>query len=507
MGKSRIDHLLEQQADELAALEQSHVAAVLAAYEDARRALHERLRVLTPGATPETEHRLRVMLAQAEHGVVELKQRLGVVLAGAEATSHRKAMRHLLKLVKTAEPTFTDSGGLVELAIVKRLAERQGLALHSFSVDRYGAQVVDAIQRELVSGVVQGMTTAELADRVAAAGGSVLSGLRGRAELIARMETSRAYNDAHLESIRELDTQDPRPDDPLLKKLDEFIDHRNHPFSRAAHERTARPLDPFVVPVAEVQAEAKAMRRPPGGILWQRVGGDYVGQNLPAHFNERGRIIAWRESWGPSRPSPPPPGPVAVPDPAPAPAPSPLAVVEDEIRGRHEEHAVLVLRDGTMVRTGPDFTRTMGADPRSTCAIPPAMSRQALADGDAVFTHNHPSGSPLSPLDLHLASTLWLREIRATRPDGGAWTVRRPETGWPPPAKVRQAAEDARTQATANAVTRMLVLIKRAGGNVSDGTKAKGYDEATWKALASEEYRRELEAGLDQLGLELALDE
>jgi hypothetical protein len=123
------------------------------------------------------------------------------------------------------------------------------------------------------------------------------------------METSRAYNDAHLEGILELDQSDPRPDDPLLKKIDEFFDQRNHPFSRAANERVALPQDPFVVPVAEVDAAARAMRRPSSGVLWARVDGNYVGQNLPAHFNERGRIIPWRASWGPFKPSLGPPQP------------------------------------------------------------------------------------------------------------------------------------------------------------------------------------------------------
>lgn len=295
--KARIDALLEQQAEALERLTDEQSRLVLRAYEDSRRLLREQLAAINPAETPATAQHIRVMLAQSEAGVAEMRSRLGEALAGAERKAHDKALKDLLKLVRKAEPEFRDTGGQVELGIVQRLSARQGLALHQYSVKRYGAQTIEAIQREIAAGVAAGLTQRQLADRIAAAGGSVLAGLRGRAELIARMETNRAYNDGALESIHELARYD-APADPTLKKIDEFFDARNHPFSRAAHGTTALPGDPFEVPISKVAAAAKAIKRKAGGVLWPRKGNAYVGHNLPAHYNDRGRIVPWKASWG-----------------------------------------------------------------------------------------------------------------------------------------------------------------------------------------------------------------
>jgi hypothetical protein len=296
--RSRIDELLERQAYELDRLTRAQAKAVLAAYEDARRELLERLNAQSSTKAPANTQRLRVMLAQTTEGIAALQARLGRELEGAELAAHTKSMRHLLKLVRAAEPRFRDAGGAIEVGIVKRLATRRAQHLHRKAVRRYGADVVAEIHRALAAGVAAGLTQPELAARVAAAGGSVLAQHRGRAELIARMETARAYNDGVLDGIREIDEADRRPDDPLLKRIDEFFDLRNHPFSRAAHGKTAAPGEPFRVAIAEVKAAAETMKRGVGGVVWRKVGANYVGDNLPAHFGERGRIVAWRASWG-----------------------------------------------------------------------------------------------------------------------------------------------------------------------------------------------------------------
>jgi hypothetical protein len=321
----RIDDLLERQGRELDRLADAQVRAVLAGYEDARRALLETLQN-TPLSTSERAHRTRIALAQVEAGVGILRARMGQEMSRADVAAQNLAMRHLLGMIRAQEPHFIDGGSGIEVAVAGRLAAREGLALHKYALDRYGAQVVENIQRALVSGVVQGMTDHELAKHIAGASGSVLAGMRSRAELIVRMEMSRAYNDAHLESIRAFAELADDPSDPVLKKIDEYFDSRNHPFSRAAHGTTALPGEPFRVPVAAVASAAQSIGKSSKGVLWSQEGGSYVGDNLPAHFHERGRIIAWRASWdeGAKKPAPSPkaPDPTLAPKPAPK-APSP----------------------------------------------------------------------------------------------------------------------------------------------------------------------------------------
>ncbi len=297
---SRIDNLLERQGRELDRLADAQVRAVLAGYEDARRALLEQLQN-TPMATSERAHRTRVALAQVETGAGILRARMGQEMSRAEMAAQALALRHLLSLIRAQEPNFRDSGAGIEVAVAARLAEQRALALHRFSIDRYGAQIVENIQRAIVAGVIRGMTDHELAKHVAGASGSVLAGMRSRAELIVRMELSRAYNDAHLESIRSFaELVEDDGTDPVLKKIDEYFDARNHPFSRAAHGTTALPGEPFRVSVARVAEAAKALGKSSKGVLWNQEGGSYVGE-LPAHFGERGRVIAWRASWDEDR--------------------------------------------------------------------------------------------------------------------------------------------------------------------------------------------------------------
>jgi hypothetical protein len=123
------------------------------------------------------------------------------------------------------------------------------------------------------------------------------------------MELNRAYNDAHLSSIRGARKvlDDPDDPDPLMKKASEYTDLRNHAISRVLHGQVVGPDELFHAPRALVEAEHQAIQaarrqkklpvRRLSGIVWQLQGADYVGLNYPAHFWERGRIVGWRRSW------------------------------------------------------------------------------------------------------------------------------------------------------------------------------------------------------------------
>lgn len=291
--RSRIDDLIDEQSVELAQLHDREVAKFLRAYEDSRRELRDRL-ASTPADQEFTRQRLRVALAQTEAGVRSMQDRLGAALDASTRRTEEKALANLIATVKKAEPAFKDAGGRVEVGTLRRLAEDQGLALHRYSVQRYGAQLVDAIQRELVVGVTQGLTVRELADRIAGTDRSVFDRARGRAELIARMELARAHDAGAQFALEELAATDP-PDhpDPLLKKADEFFDNRNHPFSRALHGRAVLPRQEWEVPVSAIPGGSTS------GVVWQRTGSVVHGFGYPAHFHDRGRQIPWRESWGP----------------------------------------------------------------------------------------------------------------------------------------------------------------------------------------------------------------
>jgi hypothetical protein len=308
---ARIDRLLERQAADLDRLDDREVVAFLHAYEDSRRELRERLSSSTidPAATFTHQH-LRVMLAQVEAGIRQLRERLGRRLDESQHRYEERANQNLLDVIRTAEPEFRDVGNALERGVLRTLTDRrveQGIAIRRTSLDRYGLDLVDAIQRQLVLGTVQGETYGQLVNRLTRLEGSPFAELRGRAETIVRTEMSSAYDRAHQAALEHAAAVIDDPDDPLLKKADETRDLRNHAISRVLDGMTAGVNEPFRVPVSAVRAaneklnsERAAKKLSPrklGGILVGQVGGFYVGSH-PFHYNDRGRQVPWRASWG-----------------------------------------------------------------------------------------------------------------------------------------------------------------------------------------------------------------
>lgn len=397
---SRIQRLIERQGEDLARLHEREVQRFLRAFEDARRELLEELQRMELNgldkATPYTAQHLRVMLAQSTAGLRRLHERLGHELDDIVDVQGKTALENLVNTIKTAEPEFKDAGNQVDFEVVRRLNEERGLLLHRYSLDRYGAQLVEAVQRELVTGMTRGQTVRDLTARIAGLKGSVLEGAKLRAELIVRMELNRAYNDAHLTSLRGAhDVLDDVGDaDPLLKRADEYTDLRNHAISRVLHGQVVGIEELFHAPRARVEAEhqviqaARKRKRLPvrrlSGIVWRLDGADYVGLNYPVHFWERGRITPWRRSWEetapeavpvekpsadvppksePPPPPPPPPPPhwtmpskEPSPDAMPRGAPKKLRAGEENRRSdrRENESAIALARHGFDIEQLPE---------------------------------------------------------------------------------------------------------------------------------------------------------
>lgn len=310
---ARIDEMLAVQAAELASLHDREARRFLQVFEDARRELWEQLNAFVALGKdqkfPYTAQWTRTMLVQADEGARRLRHRLGEQLGEAVERQKRGALQSLIEVVRTMEPEFLEAGGMIEVEALRRMTESEGLLLHRYSIDRYGAELVADMQRELTVGMARGMTIPQLRDRLAGLKG-IIHGKKHRAELIVRMELNSAFNRYHLDSIKGASAaldQDRPSEDKLQKKADEYLDLRNHAISRVLDGQVQPPDQPFKVPVALVEAEhekLQAMRRAArlkprrlGGILWPVVGGHYTGNNYPAHFWERGRIVPWRRSW------------------------------------------------------------------------------------------------------------------------------------------------------------------------------------------------------------------
>ncbi|MEL6346889.1 MAG: hypothetical protein AAFV53_27500 [Myxococcota bacterium] len=295
----RIQRLLDRQGRRLETLSDAEARRFLRAFDDARRQLHEDLRQLARAPRQRfTLQHVRVYLAQVEAGIVQLQNRLGEQLDAGVRSHQERALQDLLSAIGAQEAQFPQVGRAIELEVLGRLSERRGLLLHRHSLLRYGAQLIEEMQRALTVGVARGATWRQVTEQLAGPTG-LMAGQRHRAALIVRMEIIRAYNAGHQESLQQAAAvlDEPGEADPLLAKADETRDHRSHPFSRALHGRT-RPVDgEWRVPIAEVQKYARRLKKRASGILWRQAGNAYVGQLYPAHFADRGRQVPWRRSW------------------------------------------------------------------------------------------------------------------------------------------------------------------------------------------------------------------
>jgi hypothetical protein len=308
---SRIDDLLESQAAALAALQDDTAAAILRLAADARREMREALEAaLADGldaATPYTVQHLRTMLAQAEAIVANLERRIGKELDATARTAGEQAFADLLDVIRANEPDFLDTGGRVEMRVLSRLTVERGLLVHQYSTKLYSAEVMAAIQRDLAAGLLTGGNRKAVVDRIVKSGTGTMAAKEHRAELIARMESNRLYNDMHMASLEEAASvlDEPGTDDPLLRQMSEYFDSRNSPASRAADGIVAALTEPFRIPVADIREWERKLKRK-AGIVGDKKGGGtqvpivgayYELARYPLHYGERGRQIPYRPSW------------------------------------------------------------------------------------------------------------------------------------------------------------------------------------------------------------------
>lgn len=315
---SRIDEMMLRQTERLDRLTEAEAHAVRVAFEQAREELERKLRqmILTgrDEATPWTAQRTRVALAVTREGLGELRDRLDRQLTLGIGRVREQSQVDLLEEIREFEPEFRLTGSDVDLERLRRVSAPQGLALHRHSLDRYTRDTIQQVQKRLSVSLAKGEGLREAIEEVAGVDGVVERYGRHRAELIARMETSRSYNEAHLEGVQDAARMldDDGTPDPMMKRIVEIRDHRNHPASRIAHGLTARVDEPFRLPVAPVEREAIRMyreRHPTTtkttvevtGIVWRLQGDHWVGQVPPIHFNDRSRVLPWRESWADDR--------------------------------------------------------------------------------------------------------------------------------------------------------------------------------------------------------------
>ena len=95
-----------------------------------------------------------------------------------------------------------------------------------------------------------------------------------------------------------------------------------------------------------------------------------------------------------------------------------LKSIEDRIRRNSTESAVVIDSNGNVLFDTSDGHET---------SVQLSVEQMRIAHGQ-ILTHNHPHGYFLSDADIGAATTLGLKQLRATTPDGRAFVLERTES-------------------------------------------------------------------------------
>jgi hypothetical protein len=177
-------------------------------------------------------------------------------------------------------------------AILYQIAENNMAMVKSDIVDSQ----LRAIKTRLFSKVgVAGLNPRKVAHELAGAD-SQFTGMYHRLENVFRTETSTVYNTQKVEAITESNKLDGIS---FRKRIVEHMDYsRNHPISLVLNNLVQENGKPFRAAVGEVEAAASKLgrgRKKGGGvagIFWTQQNGYYMGDRLPAHYMERGTMVA-----------------------------------------------------------------------------------------------------------------------------------------------------------------------------------------------------------------------
>lgn len=97
--------------------------------------------------------------------------------AAASARQGDVALDTLLETIAANDADFDGTvGGAIRVGAVRRMSELRGVLLHRHSMERYGAETVDAVQRRLVISLTKNVSLRSMVDDVAGVNGIVDKG-------------------------------------------------------------------------------------------------------------------------------------------------------------------------------------------------------------------------------------------------------------------------------------------------------------------------------------------
>jgi hypothetical protein len=275
------DRILKAQELELEKLAAKRAFAFLRKIDDARKELY---RLIASQENLDTS-RLSSLLQQVDAIRNQLVQQLRREPPSWQEIGNLAVEHSTTNIVAiTQNPTIAFSLNTITPNTLRAFSEIQLKNVTSIVSEQALSSVKSALfQRVGVQGVNPQKVAKELVGKE-----GLLTKKYAQIENVIRTEANTVYNTQTLESIL---FSNATYGTELNKKIYETLDaKRNHPISQLLNGLVQEPDRPFRVPVASVDAKAAALKKSGKGVFWPVVQGFYVGQSLPAHYRERGKL-------------------------------------------------------------------------------------------------------------------------------------------------------------------------------------------------------------------------
>lgn len=291
------DDIIQAQEAELRGYADRRASRFIAYLEQARKDIVAEINALADGVGPDTPTSTRTRLVKILKRLDEIKKEAqdNILSVGSSdeyiAKLTKKHMEaNLLEVVGTAIALPLDeiNPRLLSLFAQNELEKVSSMAANQISV------IKSALIRDVGA---KGLNPRTIAKDLAGHDSGLFTGMYGRLQTIVRTESATVYNEQIMESIKYSVKQGAE----LRMKISEHPDDsRNHPISQVINNQVREVGETFRAKVSEVKATAARLASSSGrkvskslgrSVFWPVVGDYYVGRNLPAHYNERGRLV------------------------------------------------------------------------------------------------------------------------------------------------------------------------------------------------------------------------
>lgn len=301
--------LVEREQSWLAKQEKGVQKQLLNVYKETFANIRQELAKL-PEAESYTRRHARAVEAQLAVLIQEAQGKQSRILGSGMQRIYEQRLPAEQRVWTHLEDLFGSQATADQFRAIKPLINQRSvkalLTTQNVSIKNFNDDLTKKVRGTVASSMIQGHGIKKTVQRLKEV--ESLQGHESRLKLIARMETARANNQAKQDFIKQVNDEHPELDlwQIARDRVDKSKKTRNHWFSWAL-DRTVRNVtldDFFEVHTPELTATMQSFGAITGrkasynGLLFASFDQGRRGKSLPAHFGDRGVVLAWRPNWG-----------------------------------------------------------------------------------------------------------------------------------------------------------------------------------------------------------------